>query len=214
MRPSAMSVAQIGELGEDLLPHLEAARADARADRGRRCADLAYAPSRRSRRQARASRNGPSRRRPGPTSATGRQSATKTSGARPSAEVAQPSTSAGSPPAPRSHAERSLGSSWRTTSAPCTCLPETIPAGSTPSASHISARFAWTVAESSSVRRPRLSESNGPELIPPTRVVNAARAPGSSASSHFSPPLSRHSMRSRLRGRGGRKGDAELFVAR
>ncbi len=88
--------------------------------------------ARRSRRRARASRSGSSRRRRAPTSATGRQSATNTSGARPSAEVAQPSTSAGSPPAPRSQAERSLGSSWRTTSAPCTCLPETIPAGSTP----------------------------------------------------------------------------------
>ena len=39
-------------------------------------------------------------------------------------------------------------------------------------------RFSSTLAPSSSVSRPRLSEANGPVDTPPRRVVNSARAPG------------------------------------
>ncbi len=43
----------------------------------------------------------------------------------------------------------------------------------------------------SPVSRPRLRLSNGPSLTPPRRELNAARAPGSSASSHRTPSRSR-----------------------
>ena len=60
--------------------------------------------------------------------------------------------------------------------------------------------------------RPRLSDSNAPSLAPPSRVENAARAPGSSASSQRTPSRSRQSIAPRL---GARRldGDPELVLA-
>ena len=97
IRPSASPSPEGVERRQDLVPDLEAAAADAGADRrGASASTSRDSARRRCPPRARASRSGASRRRPGPLSATGRQSATKTSGARPGPAVAWPSTSGGS----------------------------------------------------------------------------------------------------------------------
>ena len=145
MRPSAMSSPRSRELGGHLLPDLEAARADPRADRRGLGRDLADAALRDPARE------------PAPAAVDHRDAAAAPR-ARREGNRRRRRAARGLPPRSpsrrrgpdclrrrRSHAERALGSSWRTMSAPCTCLPETMPAASTPTASHISARFAWTV---------------------------------------------------------------------
>ncbi len=101
-------------------------------------------------------------------SATGRQSAVKTSSGSPG--VSDQTPSPGSP----------LPSARRTT-CPCTWRPKRSSSGSVPASMHSRPRFSSTRSGSSSVSRPRLSVSNGASLTPPTRVENAATyGPGAS----------------------------------
>ena len=156
--------------------------------------DLPDAPSRRSRPQARASRSGSSRR-PGPRESYGqavgdederREAFRRRSPSRRRAagrHRRRGATLTARSARPGARRRRRAPACRRRSRPDPPRSPRTSPRGSR-----------GRVAESSSVRRPRLSESNGPELMPPARVVNAARAPGSSASSHFSPPVSRHSI--------------------
>ena len=69
----------------------------------------------------------------------------------------------------------------RRTVAPCTCQPNWKRSQPHPVAAATRARFSSTLARSSAVLMPRLSESKGPPDTPPRRVVNSARAPGTSA---------------------------------
>ena len=75
-----------------------------------------------------------------------------------------------------------------------------------------SARLRRTRAGSSSVRIPRLSDSYGPSLAPPSRVLKAARAPASGASSQARSPSLAPLERGRDAGRLGRR--AHVIVSR
>src|SRR5712692_8396864 len=94
-------------------------------------------------------------------SATGRQSAVKTSNGSPGVSDQTPSPGFPCPSA-------------RRTSGPCTWRPKRRSSRSVPASAQRRLRFSVTCSGSSSVRRPRLSVSNGASLIPPTRVENAA----------------------------------------
>ncbi len=133
--PVGHVIAQAGELGQDLLPHLEAAPADARADRRGRRLHLADAPLDDARRQpAPATVDHRDAARPGERHGQAirdvderRQSLRRRSPSR------QPDP--GPPPAPRSHADSAFGSlpSARCRRRGPACR-RRLPAGSTPSA--------------------------------------------------------------------------------
>src|SRR3954470_19079431 len=120
---------------------------------------------------------------PRAVSATGRQSAVNTSAAAPASAVAWPSSSS---------AGRSAdgGSVARRTRAPRTRRAYRKGSRGTPTASASRARFASTLAGSSAVRRPRLSDANGPSDTPPRRVEKSTRPPSRSAATW--PPSQRN----------------------
>ena len=169
-------VAELLEARQHLVADLVATPADPGADRRRGRAEILQPHARRSPRRARASRSAASRRRRRPASATGRQSATWTSGVSAGFAVTWPS-----PVGLRDRLRNGFGwarSSRRRRSRAVNLVPEQhAVARSRPSAVSEPRPVRVTESASSSVSRPRFSDSN---RLPHAadRVENAAVAPG------------------------------------
>ena len=186
IRPSASPGAERREGRQDLVADLVAAGPDPGADRGGGRRRRLHPGRRRSRGQP-APAAVEHRHAPGPASAIGRQSATKTSGARPGTAVTWPSTSGGSGLGAAQGAGF-CGPSWTSDRRRRGPGARSGPGPARPRARRrAGGGCATTISRSSSVSTPRLRLSNAPALTPPSRVEKAATAPGSSASSHRRP---------------------------